>query len=233
MPQILTSAANLRCFHTGPGVSVPSSSHWQIGAGLALVEGDTGTLTCPFLACPCKTYTLHSMSLNSLELDGKKVVLTTDFNISDTGLPLLISETHNVFDDSTPAPYTGAALPPQLIDPTTPVVSAGPATASYTLSSHAPAPIVITFTLAAAFPLRWLLTLISIPSGTSKDLTNGAPGATPSPSAGSWAAPSQTVVLTLDQSFLDTLPSGNHIFYLTAVNQRGSFSVGLATLTVI
>jgi len=176
------------------------------------------------------------MGLNATELGGKKVVMVTDFNLTDTGLPLIISESHQVFDDSTMAPLpTGQPAPPfpaPLLDATVPGVTAAPPAAAFNLTTQLPPTIAITFTLTAAFPLKWVLTLISDPTGQSRDLSNGTAGATVAPSGGSWSSPLQTVVLTLTVPFLSTLAPGAHHFYMTAVNQRGAFGLQVATLTV-
>lgn len=236
MPQVLTTNATVQCIHTGPGTSTASSGQWTVNGGSVLVDGDTGKLVCPNVACPCTGYTLHSMGLNRTEIGGKKVVMVTDFNLTDTGLPLIISELHKVVDDSTAAPIAAGQpappLPPPLADVTIPVVSPAPPVAAFVLATQLPATIPITFTLTAVFPLKWVLTLISDPTGLSQDLTNGAAGATVAPSGGSWSSPVQNVVLTLTVPFLSTLAAGAHHFYLTAVNQRGAFGLNVATLTV-
>src|SRR5205085_9269956 len=124
-------------------------------------------------------------------------------------------------------------LSPPLADITRPVVVAVPPAAAFTHATQLPPAIPITFTLSALFPLKWVLTLISDTTGQSQDLTNGAPGAVVVPSGGGWSSPVQPVVLTLTVPFLNTLASGAHHFYLTAVNQRGLFGVFAATLTVV
>jgi hypothetical protein len=226
MPNIMTTNATVQCIHTGTGVTTPSSLHWNASGGFVLVDGDRGILTCPS-PVNCKGYTLHSMGLNATELDGKKVILVTDFNLTDTGLPLLVTEVNNLIDNSTPGGIT-----PALLDPTIPVVTPIPPTAAFDSTTQLPASLTINFNLTAAFPLRWVLSLISDPTGTSQDLTSGAPGVTVDPNLGAWSSPSQTVTLTLTLAFLTTLKPGAHHFYLTAANQRGASGFNLATLTV-
>src|SRR5690348_16609788 len=85
MPQILTTNAVVLCPHGGKGTTHPSSRKWKISGGYVAVEGDTGDIACPFLPCPCYQYTLRSMNLNATKLDGKRVILVTDFNESVTG----------------------------------------------------------------------------------------------------------------------------------------------------
>ena len=53
------------------------------------------------------------MGLNATQIDGRKVILVTDFNQTLTGLPLLMTESHQTFDESTPAAIpTGQPAPP-------------------------------------------------------------------------------------------------------------------------
>lgn len=231
MPNIMTTNAVVQCIHAGPGVTAPSSLHWVAEGGTVLVEGDRGVLTCPS-PVNCTGYTLHSMGLNSTKLDGKKVILVTDFNLTYTGLPLLITEVSNLVDNSSAGPISSGGLTAPLLDPSVPVATAAPPAAAFNSTTQVPPGLVITFSLAAAFPLRFVVTLISDPSGTSQDLTSGAPGATVNPSGGSWSNPSQIVTLTLTVAFLNTLAPGAHHFYLTAANQRGASAFSLATLTV-
>jgi hypothetical protein len=231
MPNIMTTNATVQCIHAGPGVTAPGSLHWNAAGGFVLVEGNRGVLTCPS-PVNCTGYTLHSMGLNSTELDGKKVILVTDFNLTDTGLPLIVTEVNDLVDSSTAAPISAAGLTPPLLDTTVPVVTAIPPAVVFNSTTQQPASMIITFNLAAAFPLRWVLTLISDPTGTSRDLTSGVPGASVSPAGGSWPNPSQTVTLTLTLAFLTALAPGAHHFYLTAANQRGASGFNLATLTV-
>jgi hypothetical protein len=107
MPQVLTTNALILCPHMGPGTSIPSDPKWSVNGGFVLLENDVGTLACPYLPCPCVGYVLQSMGLNATEVDGRKVILVTDFNQTLTGLPLTITEFHQTYDDSVPA-----ALPP-------------------------------------------------------------------------------------------------------------------------
>jgi hypothetical protein len=226
MPNIMTTKATVNCIHAGPGVTTPSSLHWNSEGGFVLVEGDRGVLTCPS-PVNCKGYTLHSMGLNATNLDGKEVILITDFNLTDTGLPLLMSESNNLIDNSTPGGIT-----PAVLDSTVPIVTPTPPVGTFNSTTQQPANLTFTFSLTAIFPLRWVLTLISDPSGTNMDLTSGAPGATVDPSGGAWSSPSQLVTLTLTLAFLNTLAPGAHHFYLIAANQRGSSGFNLCTLTV-
>src|SRR5918999_4208540 len=127
MPQVLTTHALILCPHAGKGTTIPSHPKWQISGGFVAVEGDTGFLACPYVPLPCGSYQLGSMGLNATQIDGRKVILVTDFNQSATGLPLTIMETHNVIDDSTPAPLSvGKPVPPLapvMTDVTKPLVT--------------------------------------------------------------------------------------------------------------
>src|SRR5262245_38521717 len=129
MPRIMTTNATVLCPHGGTGTSIPSVPIWNIEGGIALRDGDTGTLSCPFLP-PCVVYTLHSIGLNATTIAGANAILETDFNQTFTGLPLLITEHHHTFDNSTPAPIANGAdapaLSPELLDLIQPVVVAAP-----------------------------------------------------------------------------------------------------------
>src|SRR3954447_10742934 len=98
MPQILTTSARILCPHGGEGATT-SGTKWRIGSGFVSVENDVGVLSCRFDP-PCVGYRLTSMGLNASQIDGRKVILVTDFNQTSTGLPLLITETHQVLDNS-------------------------------------------------------------------------------------------------------------------------------------
>ena len=235
MPQILTTNAIITCPHGGKGTTIPSVQKWQINGGFVCVEGDTGTLACPFLVYPCVSYTLKSMGLNATTMDERKVMLTTDFNQSVTGLPLLMTETHQVLDQSVPASiHPGQPAPPlspELADLISPIVVAPPAPFPYVI--HAPAPVVITFSLTTDHPLKWILTLINESPGGSFDLTNGIPGAVSVvPSGGTWSSPSQTVVVTFTPPFLGGLGVGSKELFLTGVSRRGLSGHDKATIVV-
>ena len=118
MPQWLTTNATVLCPHGGKGTTAPSSTKFTIGGGAVAVEGDTGTLACPFGPLPCVGYTLVSMGLNATTIDGRRTILVTDFNRTQTGLPLAMVETHQGLDNSTvvPLPAGGAPLPPELAE---------------------------------------------------------------------------------------------------------------------
>jgi hypothetical protein len=235
MPKVLTTLATITCPHTGMGTSVPSTMDWLVDGGAVLVEGDTGTLSCPFVV-PCVGYNLRSMGLNATTIEGRKVILVTDLNQSFTGLPLTMVESHHVVDDSTPAPIPAGQeappLSPAMADDTQPVVVAVTPAAAFDSITQLPPAIPITFTLATAFPLQWTLTWISEPDGKSQDLTNGMPGALPLPVGGSWTTPALTVVLTLTTPFLSTLASGRHHFYMAGASQRGLSGIDECVLVV-
>jgi len=234
MPLVLTTNAQIFCPHTGKGTTVPAHPKWTVNGGYVAVEGDTGTLTCPFVPVPCGGYTLQSMGLNATEIDGQKVILVTDFNTTFTGLPLLITDFHQMHDDSTPAPIPrGQSAPPatpEMADLVSPIVVAAPPAAPFSITT--PSPVVFTFTLTTDYPLLWKLVLINSTLKTHSDLTNGALGAVVAPAGGSWSSPSLVVTLSLTPAFMTALTAGTHYFYMTGVSKRGLSSYAEAQLTV-
>lgn len=235
MPQVLTTNATITCPHAGVGTTTPSSQDWTVSGGAVIVEQDRGTLACPFVV-PCVGYTLRSMGLNASEISHRKVILVTDFNQTDTGLPLTMVEHHQAFDESSPAAIAnGAAAPaivPAMADLVAPIVSGAPPAAVFNTTTQLPVTIPITFTLSSAFPMQWVLTLISEPTGSSQDLTNGAVGAVVAPAGGGWSSPSLPVIVTLMLPFLSALAPGAHHFYMTGVSERGLTGLGEVILTV-
>ena len=226
MPQVLTTNGLLFCPHGGKGTTTPLHPKWQINGGTVLVEGDMGILACPFFPCPCVGYQLTSMGLNATTIDGQKVILVTDFNQSKTGLPLVMADFHQTFDESTPAPVpAGQAAPPPsaaLADFLSPKVVTFTPTLPFSVQ-YTKIPTVVTFTMTSDHPLQWILTLIDEATGSSKNLTNGDSGATVQPSGGKWAVPSQTIVVTMTPDYIVQLgapPTKQHLF-LTGVSQRG------------
>ncbi len=225
MPQVLTTNAIILCPHGGKGTTIPVHPKWTVNSGYVSVEGDTGILACPFLPLPCTGYMLQSMGLNATQIDGQKVILVTDFNQTVTGLPLIMAEFHQTFDESTPAPLPAGepppSTPPELSDFAAPVVVATLPYTPLALTPPPPPPVVIAFTMTAQHPLKWILTLIDEPEKQHADLTNGWPGAMIEPAGGDWSTPSLTVTVTLPTTFLATLAPGKHHLFLTAVSQRG------------
>jgi hypothetical protein len=178
------------------------------------------------------------MGLNATEIDGRKVILVTDFNQSITGLPLTMMETHDVIDDSTPAPLpAGQPVPPltpAMTDVTKPLVTCVPAASTFNSTTALPSTLAAAFTLSTAFPLKWRLTLINETEKTNADLTNGLPPAlNVQPSGGTWNFPTQTVMLNMTLAFLATLAPGLHRFFMTGVNQRGFTGFAEMILTVL
>jgi hypothetical protein len=236
MPQILTTSAQIFCPHSGKGTTNSSTQKWMINSGFVTVENDVGVLSCPFAPLPCGGYQLRSMGLNASQIDGRKVILVTDFNQTFTRLPLLITESHNVVDDSTPAPIppgqSAPPLSPELADAVPPVV-APPFQALPWVSVPPSPPLVVTFSLITTFPLQWVLTLISSPTKQKFDLTNGiASQVQVVPSGGAWPSPSFIITVTLSPTFLAGLGIGPQDMYLTAVSKRGLSTYGHATITV-
>ena len=226
MPQVLTTNATILCPHLGAGISTPTDPKWLVNGGPVLLENDPGVLTCPFIPYPCIGYTLQSMGLNSTTVDGRKVILVTDFQQSVTGLPLTLQEFHTTIDDSTPAPVpaggSGPPLPPQLADIGKPVVTGTPPSLAFAIATSTPPTAATTFTLASDHPLRWMLTLINEPLKYHLDITSGVPpGLTVSPAGGVWLAGPLTVTVTLTAAYMASLTAGTHHFFMTGISQRG------------
>jgi len=171
-------------------------------------------------------YTLKSMGLNATQVDGQKVILVTDFNQSKTGLPLVMADFHQTFDQTTPAPVpAGLPAPPAsaaMADFVSPKVKVSPNVFPFSFL-YTKTPVVFNFTMATDHPLLWILTLIDESTGKSKELTNGDSGVAVIPSGGHWTTPVQPIVVTLAPTYVESLgpaPTKHHLF-LTGVSQRG------------
>jgi hypothetical protein len=238
MPQVLTTNALILCPHGGPGTSIPTDPKWTVSGGFVLLEGDPGTIACPFLFQPCIGYTLRSMGLNATQIDGRRVILVTDFNQSVTGLPLTMIETHQTFDNSTPAPIppgqSAPPLSPALADAIKPVVTVVPPGLAFTVMTQLPPVNIANFTLFSDFPLLWNLVMISEPVGANRDLTNDPqpPGLMVTPAGGEWSTPTLNITVTMDAVFMASLGVGIHHFFMTGVNQRGLSGSAELILTI-
>lgn len=237
MPQILTTNAVIQCPHSGHGTSIPTSNKWSINGGIVLVENDMGTIAGCSSPYQCGGYQLRSMGLNATLIDNRKVILVTDFNLTTTGLPLLITESHSTIDNSTPAAIpagqTAPPLSPALLDMVPPIVSATSSPLTFSSTTMLPAVLAVTFTLSSAFPLKWLLTRLSLAQGTHGDLTSGSPAlADVTPSGGEWLTPFLSVTLKMTATYMAGLGIGMHEFYMTGVSQRGLSGNRKAVLTV-
>ena len=238
MPQVLTTNALIMCPHGGQGPSIPANDMWSVSGGTVLLQNDMGVIKGCLSAYQCGGYQLRSMGLNATKVDGRKVILVTDFNQTLTGLPLMMPESHTTVDNSTPAPLeAGEPVPPlspPMLDVIPPVINATPTTLAFTITSNNPPVNVITFTLSGAFPLKWILTRQSLTQGTHEDLTKGLPSlADVLPSGGGWNTPFLTVTLTMTATYMAGLRSGTHEFYMTGVSQRGLSGYQKAVLAVI
>lgn len=164
------------------------------------------------------------MGLNATQVDGRKVILVTDFNQSFTGLPLVMTEFHQTFDDSTSAPIpTGQpapALTEEMADLMPPIVTPPLQIIPFSISTTT-VPVVATFNLTASHPFQWMLTLINTTFKCHPNLTNGAPGATVVPSGGQWSTPSLTITVTMMPPFVQALAIGTHYLFLTGISRRG------------
>jgi hypothetical protein len=237
MPQVLTTNALILCPHGGPGTTTPSSLKWTVNSGLVLLEDDVGTLACPFLPHPCVGYQLRSMGLNASTIDGRQVILVTDFNQTFTGLPLLMTEFHTTIDNSTPAPIPAGQvappLSPAMADMVAPVVTAVPPVLAFNLTTQQPVTAAATFTLTSTYPSQWLLTLINETAHSHADVTNGLPpGLTVMPAGGAWSSPTLAVTVTMTAAFMTALTAGQHHLYMTGVSQRGLSGWAEVVLTV-
>lgn len=255
MPLLMTQGAVVTCPHGGTGTTTPTTQALTISGQTALVEGDTGTLACPLVSYPCAGYTLRSMGLNATTISERKAILATDMQQSYTGLPLTIQETQTVLQDNSSAGGGGgggggsgsgsgdggggsaAALPPELLDMTPPVVTlAGPPALVFDSTTQMPATLQAVFTLSGEHPRDWQLKLINPVLAQTVELTDGAtPGAAVTPAGGGWSASPLTVSLTLTAVFMAGLgrtAADPHEFYLTASTRRGLQSYAVLKLTV-
>lgn len=256
MPQILTTNAIVNCPHGGVGTSmpVPPPRQCTIQGGFVLLTGDTGLIPCPNIV-PCTSYLLTSMNLNSTRVDGRNVMLVTDFIQSVTGFPLKATETHFVFDKTPPpapaAPSGGPPqpagpsgtaspeVPPELQESDTPTVTVAPPELPFSIAtfgtSGTPPMLVFTFTIHSEYPRRWTLFHISPPT-TYVDVTNGLPpGIVVAPAGGTWSSSQKTltVMVTVTGLYASSLPpSLDHSFVMTAINHRGLSAFAEAKIKV-
>jgi hypothetical protein len=182
------------------------------------------------------------MGLNATQVDGRQVILETDFNQTLTGLPLTITEFHQTFDNSTVAPVpagqSAPPLPPALADMVKPVVTASTPALAFNTVMNFPPFNTITFTLFSAYPLQWILTLINVPQQYNLDITNGLPaqGLEVTPAGGSWDTPDLTVTVNMNALYMASLgvdlPGQEHDFYMTAISQRGLSNYAKVVLIV-
>ena len=235
MPRLLTTNATVSCPHGGQGQSTSTNPLAEVQGGTVLVEGDTGVVSGCVMLPPCVSYTLHSMGLNATEVGERAAILETDIQFTTTGMPLTCVETHPVWDDTTPAPLpaTGpGTVPAELLDDSAPVVAVAPPTMTYVVHLAQPAAIPVVFTLAHAFPLRWLLRWSNMVTSQGMDVTSGTVGLLVVPPGPDWSTPAATVSATLSTPFLASLPPGMHELQLTAVSRRGRFASARFRLTV-
>jgi hypothetical protein len=237
VPQLLTTNAQIRCLHGGTGtVPAPSAPLMIVSGGVVLVDGDAGVITgCMQALFPCTSFVLRSMSHNATTIDARRAILVTDFQRTTSFLPLLMAETHAAIDNSTPAPLPpGRAtppLPPEMLDVIPPIVSVVPPAGAFSHVTQTPPTIMFAFTISGLFPRQW--TLVHVTAGMALDVTSGGlPGPIVMPAGGRWSTPVQVITVTLNTAYLNSLPAGLHLFYLTAVSQRGIPLAIPATLMV-
>jgi hypothetical protein len=208
----------------------------MVNGGAVLLENDGGVFPVPPApgACwgilHCGGYTLKSMGLNTTRVSGRRVILTTDFNRSFTGVPLAILA--GFVDTARPTidVSTAAAIPngqpappldPFLLDFFAPVITAVPDPLAFNIASQSPDPVSVAFTLSGANPLEWHLTLLNKPLNKSYDLTRGFQNVSVSPIGEKWAGSPLTVTVTMNKLFLTSLTADTHQLYMTAVSKRG------------
>jgi hypothetical protein len=177
------------------------------------------------------------MGLNATQIKGQRVILVTDFNQTATGLPLTMVETHAIIDNSSPAPIPDGQpappLSPPMADMAKPVVTSSIATLAFNQTTMSPPTLIVTFTLIAAHPWRWILRQIDEPEQVSNNRTSGRPpGLTVTPSGGVWDVSPLTITMTMTAAFMVTLAPLVHRFFMTGVSQRGLSNFAEVILTV-
>lgn len=245
MPKVWTTNAQVSCPHGGGGTSqaIPPRRA-TISGGEILLDGDQGVFDrppCPNTP-PCAGYALHSMGLNATSIQGRSVMLVSDFTQTFAGFPVAVVESHVVDDKTLPGtpPASGAVIPPEMQESDRPTVVCVPPTLPFSIatfgSTSQPAALPFAFALSSPHPLKWMLWQVG-PPATQLDVTAGLPsqvtvlavGASPD---GSWSSPSATVSVTITGTYAATLAPGNHEFVLTAVNRRGFSAFDKGALVV-
>jgi hypothetical protein len=234
MPKIWTENAKVSCPHGGGGRNIPAPPRLaKISGGEIMLDGDQGIFDSPpcLNTPPCAGYALKSMGLNATSIQGRAVMLVSDFTQTYTGFPVTVVESHVVNDKTLPAtpPASGQVIPPEMQENDKPTVVCVPPQLPFSIatfsSTSQPAMLPFTFSLSSQFPLKWMLWQVG-PPFTKLDVTSGLPsqvtvvpvGASPD---GTWLSPSATVMVTITGTYAATLAPGNHEFVLTAVNRRG------------
>ncbi|MFQ5812409.1 MAG: hypothetical protein ACE5I2_04350 [Anaerolineae bacterium] len=167
-----------------------------------------------------------------MTVDGRNVMLVTDFVQSNFGFPLTIQENHSVFDNTTPAPLPDGdipAIPRELREDDQPQVSVTPESLEVSLAAAQPGVLLpFEFTLQSEFPRQW-----SLLDNNTGDITYGA-GADilVTPAGGNWVSSPLTVTMSISGTYVSELSPGEHGFFLTAINHRGLWAMAEAKLTV-
>ena len=242
MPEILTTNAQIKCPHGGKGsIVLARERKFTIADGDVCLTGDTGTIAgCALLSYPCASFTLQSLNLNATEVDGKAIILHSDFQKTSTGFPLIIlPETMIGIDDSIlagiPAGQSAAPLSAAMADETAPTVLGIAPLNSFTLSSFMPASLSMTFTLTSQFPSSWMLNFIDSKTGRTLELHKTVvPGIVVSPNDGVWRQSPLTISVNLSAAFLSTLlPATDHQLVMIAINERGLSGFEIISLQII
>jgi hypothetical protein len=233
MPLIMTKNAIVNCPHGGTGQNVTSQNKYFVKSFPVLIDGDRGIIPpsdCKFPPAgpPCTSYELNSMKLNSTFIDGKNIMLVTDFVISNTGFPLILSETHFVEDNASLNPGETPTIPSFLLNLIKPIVSAAPPFAIFKKS--APTPLSFVFSVNSAFPFKWKLTKLSNqePDDT-QDFTNST---MVTPGGGEWKTNTMSINLVLEPVYLQDLSIGKHHFVMAGIDERGNSDYATANLVI-
>ena len=238
MPKIWTANAKVSCPHGGGGTSqaIPPRLA-KISGGEILLDGDQGVFDSP--PCtntpPCVGYACRSMGLNATSIQGRPVMLVSDFTQTYTGFPVTVVESHVVDDKTLPGtpPATGQVIPPEMQETDTPTVVCVPPSAPVLdrgLQQHEPAGDAALHLLALEPVPAEVDALAGRAAGDAARRHRRHPGqvtvvpvgASPD---GTWSSPSATVSVTITGTYAATLAPGNHEFVLTAVNRAGLLEV--------
>jgi len=235
MPLIMTRDASVKCPHGGTGINIPSQDKVFVNGIPVMVDGDRGTIQgCAFPPAgpPCISYDLNSMRLNSSYIDSKNIMLVTDYVISNTGFPLIITETHFVEDNTSTAPVEPGEtprMPAFSLHLTKPIVSVVPSFGEFSKSSPVPS-LLFTFSLNSLFPLNWKLTKLN--KQVFADIQDFTESASVTPRGGEWDANTMQIVLLLDGLYMQSLILGDHYFILVGIDQRGNAGSIKAKLSI-
>jgi len=165
---------------------------------------------------------------------GRHVMLETDYVQSFTGFPLMIVETHTVYDDTPPPGMTfpESGPPPELKQDDKPVGTVAPPAMAFSITTQMPAAMPFVFTAMSRYPRTWSIWHVGPPM-IKRDVTNGHPlGIITAPAGGRWVTQQLVITMTVTAPYASTLTPGSHTFVLSAANHRGLSAMAQATLMV-